>query len=372
MEIRDHCAYNITRECFLALEVAVEDIQTTKRRDLPATLKQNHGEGLWIVPFKGIPATGTAISLDLVYLDQECHVIHVDDSFRTSRELPPHTQAATVLVLPHHSIYSSQTQDGDQLIICTIEEMVQRLEDLSNSGGHAGASHNAVLLMETPLWKGNDGLSESKDRSEDTRRGSSEAHKKDPAKPDKARVDRRKSWWKSLWSPDPRKAVREPVHNLAAYYWNGARPTAQTIRDINLKGMYVETDERWFPGTLVLMTLQRTDSGDENAERSIHVYTRAVRWGKDGVGLQFALPDLEDLPEGLKSPVRTVNRKELAKFLEGIKKGRKADTPGQASPAAFAERKPSLWEGIRARFTRPVPTEKGPEQLNIDEPGREP
>jgi hypothetical protein len=370
--MRDHCAYNVTRECFLALEVAVEDIQTTKRRDLPAILKQNNGEGLWIVPFRGIPATGLAISLDLVYLDEECHVMHVDDSFRTSRELSTPTRAATALVLPRHSIYSSQTQDGDQLIICTIEEMVQRLEDLSNSGGHAGASHNAVLLMETPLWKGNDGFSESKNCSEDARSGSSGAPKEDLAKVDKVHFTPRISWWKRLWFSDPRKAVREPVHNLAAYYWNGARPTPQTIRDINLKGMYVETDERWFPGTLVLMTLQRTDPGDETAERSIHVYTRAVRWGKDGVGLQFALPDVEDLPEGLKSPVQTVNRKELAKFLEGIRRGRRTDPAGRLSPGDFAERNPSLWEGIRARFTRTVPAEKESEDINIDEPGRKP
>ncbi len=69
---------------------------------------------------------------------------------------------------------------------------------------------------------------------------------------------------------------------------------AHGIRDISSSGLYVVTEERWYPGTLVLMTLQRNDLGEEIAERSIAVQSRAVRWGPDGVGLQFVLPDEQD------------------------------------------------------------------------------
>jgi hypothetical protein len=55
------------------------------------------------------------------------------------------------------------------------------------------------------------------------------------------------------------------------------------------------TEERWYPGTLVLMTLQIMDGVEESEERSITVHSRAVRWGNDGVGLQFVLARNQDL-----------------------------------------------------------------------------
>ena len=61
------------------------------------------------------------------------------------------------------------------------------------------------------------------------------------------------------------------------------------MKDISATGLYVVTEERWYPGTLILMTLQNTHAGEEIAERSISVLSRAVRWGNDGVGLQFVL-----------------------------------------------------------------------------------
>ena len=73
-----------------------------------------------------------------------------------------------------------------------------------------------------------------------------------------------RNWLERWWSPDPRKAPRVPAPGLAAYYWNGSSPVAHGIRDISSTGLYVVTEERWYPGTLVLMTLQRTDLGEES------------------------------------------------------------------------------------------------------------
>lgn len=68
------------------------------------------------------------------------------------------------------------------------------------------------------------------------------------------------------------------------------------------------------------MTLQRTDGGEESSERSIQVHSRAVRWGNDGVGLQFVLPDSQDARNGQKLLVDAVDRKELERFLQDLKK----------------------------------------------------
>jgi hypothetical protein len=111
-----------------------------------------------------------------------------------------------------------------------------------------------------------------------------------------------------------------PGNGLAAYYWNGDAPTAHGIRDISSTGLYIVTEERWYPGTLVLMTLQRTDCGEELAERAIAVNSRAVRWGPDGVGLQFVLSDERIGRDGKLPLLDAVGRKELERFLDCLKK----------------------------------------------------
>ncbi len=322
METRKHCAYNHTRECFLGLEVTEADIQYASLDDLVARLALKSGEGLWIVPFKEIPVNGSGIPLDLIYLDEDGRVLEVVESFLALRETPIIHRAASVLALPTHTIYSSQTQPGDQLVICQAEEMEHRLEVLSESGFRAGNVQSAVLLREEPLWSGGPGLLELGDRSKEGRSGTLETHEMGLVEPGKKEFKPPKSWLQRWWSPDPRRAPREPAPGLAAYYWTGAPPEPHSIRDISTTGLYLVTEERWYPGTLVLMTLQKTAGGEQASEHSIQVHSRAVRWGNDGVGLQFVLPDAKDGRNGQQLLVDAVDRKELERFLQGLKKSK--------------------------------------------------
>jgi hypothetical protein len=109
---------------------------------------------------------------------------------------------------------------------------------------------------------------------------------------------------------------------LAAYYWTGAAPKGHTIRDISSTGLYVVTEERWYPGTLILMTLQATEDGEENIEHSIAVHSRAVRWGNDGVGLQFIPQDSPGAQSGPNPSVNGAYRKDLEDFLDRLRGGR--------------------------------------------------
>lgn len=324
MESRSHCAYNQTRECFLGLEVAETDIRYANLDDLIAELAFRSGGGLWIVPFMGIPATGVGISLDLLYLDETCRVIDAVESGFTSRAIPAHKRAASVLALPTHTIYSSQTQPGDQLAICMAGEMEHLLQRLIDPVNHASAVQSAVLLRETPLWSGGPGLLELEDRSEKKPGpGIHQMHEMGLVEPGKNNFKAPKNWLERWWSPDPRRAPRESASGLAAYYWTGASPIPHSIRDISSTGLYVVTEERWYPGTLVLMTLQRTDGEEAREERSIYVHSRAVRWGNDGVGLQFVLPETPDSKRAKDLLVDSVDRKTLDRFLKRLWKGKR-------------------------------------------------
>jgi hypothetical protein len=66
------------------------------------------------------------------------------------------------------------------------------------------------------------------------------------------------------------------------------------------------------------MTLQDKDGGQESAERSIQVHSRAVRCGNDGVGLQFILSSSKDANG--KKLENGVDEKELERFLQRLRK----------------------------------------------------
>jgi uncharacterized membrane protein (UPF0127 family) len=327
MELQRLCAYNQTRECFLGLEVSVADVAPAVLKSLFRKISLKSGEGLWITPFRGMPETDMRAPLDLIYMDDMCRVIEVVESFPTFRVSPSSPRASSVLALPIHSIYSSQTQAGDQLVLCLAEEMQGLLERFSSASGVAGGVQSAVLLRGKPLWSDGPGVVEGEVSSGKKPAEPGQKYEMNLVEPGMKYVKPSKYWLRRLWFPDPRTAPdlrhapREFLPGLAAYYWTGGAPKANHIKDISPAGLYVVTEERWYPGTLILMTLQA--AGDkENVERSIAVHSRAVRWGNDGVGLQFIPQDDQMAHGGLNPLVNGANKRDLEQFLERLRKGK--------------------------------------------------
>jgi hypothetical protein len=93
-----------------------------------------------------------------------------------------------------------------------------------------------------------------------------------------------KNWLISLRSRDARRSPRHDSPLLVTYYWAGesATPAPQCIQNISPNGFYLLTEQRWYLGTLIRMTMQWTDEGN-----SIAVVAKVVRSGTDGVGFEF-------------------------------------------------------------------------------------
>jgi hypothetical protein len=96
-------------------------------------------------------------------------------------------------------------------------------------------------------------------------------------------------------SREHRRAERRTAPELAAYHWTGADPKQDSVKDISSTGVYLQTAERWTPGDLVSLTLQRQGPLEGNFERRVAVQAKAVRQGDDGVGMSFVLPEGMDL-----------------------------------------------------------------------------
>jgi Flp pilus assembly protein TadG len=129
------------------------------------------------------------------------------------------------------------------------------------------------------------------------------------------------SWLRKLSTFDHRKAQRLKSPLLVAYYWDGAAPTAHGIHNISSTGFYLLTKERWHPGTVVTITLQRTDVTDANTSSDgyISVLSKVIRTGEDGVGFAFVpSPDRgSNQTDGRKRGF--IGKKSLDRFVEKLK-----------------------------------------------------
>ncbi len=123
-----YCVFNKTRESFLSLNVAPADTHLQRLIGLVGRLRLKSDEGIWVVPSQGVHTIGVLFAIDLIYLDEQHRVIHTVESLGTFRIGPVRRNCASVLELPTRTIYSSQTSVGDELLICSSEEMESYLK----------------------------------------------------------------------------------------------------------------------------------------------------------------------------------------------------------------------------------------------------
>jgi uncharacterized protein len=116
-------AFNRTRNLPLATSLAVADTHWTRLRGLLG-LRLNdfrNGSGLWIVPCHGVHTLGMGFPIDVIYLDRDRTVVHIQSDLKPWRVAPIRAQAATVLELPVGTIVETKTAIGDKIEI-TLEK----------------------------------------------------------------------------------------------------------------------------------------------------------------------------------------------------------------------------------------------------------
>lgn len=127
-------------------------------------------------------------------------------------------------------------------------------------------------------------------------------------------------WFHGLSFLNRRKAERRALSGLVAYYWEGGVSVGHEVREISSTGMYLLTDQRWYPGTMMMMTLQRTGGAEGDPECSIAVRAKVIRLGADGVALAFALPAPDrPSPNGQYKQSDGADRKDFDRFMKLIK-----------------------------------------------------
>jgi uncharacterized protein len=316
METRKYCVYNQTRESFLSLGVTVADTAAKQLKVLMENLSIKADAGLWLNPFRGVPATKGLTPVDLIYLDEDNRVIQAIESFPNHAIEPTREQPASALVLAGHTIFPTQTQPGDILLICIADEMEERLARSSNGTGlnttmrGSAEAKPSLATVAAP--------SSEMDQAAELQIAQQRLAEKDAVE---VETFQNASWFIRFlrWlSTDRRGSKRHPLPGLVAYYWTGGAPQAFHIADISTNGLYLLTDERWFPGTMILMTLQRTNTDGDDPDDFISVLTKVIRWGTDGVGLAFVPSNTVDLNSGEALPETGVGKKALHRFIQRV------------------------------------------------------
>ena len=113
------CAFNRTRTTYLATDLLIARTHWSRFRGLMATNAANfrHGQGLWILPSHGVHTFAMRFPIDVVYLDRDRIVIHIEEGLKPWRMAAIRVAANSVLELPIGVISDSKTALGDQIDI---------------------------------------------------------------------------------------------------------------------------------------------------------------------------------------------------------------------------------------------------------------
>src|SRR5690349_12752813 len=112
------CVFNRTKETFLCLCAVAAGALRTPLRDFPGFRKVAREDGIWLLS-PGVYSVGKLLPVDRVYLNRENRVIQLVEHLGPLQIVPVRCEHASVLEVRTHTIYSSHTQVGDELLICS-------------------------------------------------------------------------------------------------------------------------------------------------------------------------------------------------------------------------------------------------------------
>jgi uncharacterized membrane protein (UPF0127 family) len=112
-------AFNRTRNTYLATHLLMAGTHWSRLRGLMGVdaARFPAGDGLWILPSRGVHTLAMRFAIDVLYLDVNKTVVHVEQNLKPWRVARVSLQTASVLELPADTLKSSGTAVGDEIEI---------------------------------------------------------------------------------------------------------------------------------------------------------------------------------------------------------------------------------------------------------------
>ena len=300
MQSQKLCVCNRSCEALIGSNLELIDTVHVQFRVLVKTFCNVPESGVWLNHFRGIPKGPRLSRSDVIFLDKDARVLDRVENFTETEFQPLHETAASALVLPAHSLGSIDLRPGDQLRIC--------LSDRAGVvAGQPGLPGERCILDAKPG---------------EVRTAIERSSPVVPAQPVAPAPKRSLRERFLLWlfpeagqTADRREKPRLPAENLVAYCWTGGSPLECRIANVSQGGLYMVTDERWLPGTRVMMTLQNESADSEQPDAVSRVQSEVTRWGLDGIGCRFVDSDFVDACSGLVMDGQVFDREAFERFL---------------------------------------------------------
>ena len=112
-------AFNRTRQAQVAARLTVAATHWSRFRGLMGCQASafRSGDGLWIVPCRGVHTFAMNFPIDVLYLNAAHLVVHVEENLKPWRLGRVHLRAHSVLELPVNTVQMTGTTIGDEIEI---------------------------------------------------------------------------------------------------------------------------------------------------------------------------------------------------------------------------------------------------------------
>jgi uncharacterized membrane protein (UPF0127 family) len=112
-------AFNRTRQAYLATRLCIAATHWSRLWGLMGRDAGSFpaGQGLWIVPSRGVHTFAMRFPIDVVYLDNDRVVVHLEENLQPWRLAPLRMQARSVIELPPQTLHATGTGVGDTIEI---------------------------------------------------------------------------------------------------------------------------------------------------------------------------------------------------------------------------------------------------------------
>ena len=107
--------WNVTRKTLLANSLRIADTHWTRLRGLLGAKEFTQGNGLWIVPCRGVHTLFMSFPIDVLYLSADHTVVHLEENLQPWRFAPVRLNAKTVLEVPAGTVRATDTVVGDSI-----------------------------------------------------------------------------------------------------------------------------------------------------------------------------------------------------------------------------------------------------------------
>lgn len=310
--------WNTTRDTLLCAEITAADAGHEDLDGLILSIVTTPGAGLWLRPCLGAPLAEGAPPFDMVCISKDCAVVEQYESYVAGSFVLFQPGTTGALILPARTIAASQTKVGDSLDIMLPEDELLEEYQASGNGAATSPEENSAMAAQQQSHVAKPAISSSSAARVQSGTRSAVAS---TAMNDQVLTKKKDSLGVRFlrWLvPDRRKDDRHPSPNLTAHRWSGDQMYTYLVEDVSTTGIYVVTEERPFRGTIFMVTLKKkTHSGDGDPD-SISVQGKVVRWGENGLGLEFITSDgvnTQDASSGVDGGATSV---QLRRFLQSV------------------------------------------------------